>query len=290
MIGLGDAAVVQARDRIRAAVHNSGLRWPDRRITLALSPAGLPKRGAGFDLALAVALLAAAGVVPVEAAGALVLIGELGLDGSVRPVPGVLPCLLAARNSGRELAVVPEANIGEAGLATGIRVLGVRRLADLVAHLCGETGRLIRPGPPRICPVPPTADMADVLGQPEARAALELAAAGGHHLAMIGPPGAGKTMLASRLPGLLPPLPQEHALEVTAVHSVAGILDENTPLVTRAPFVDPHHSASLAAVVGGGSGVIRPGAVSVAHRGVLFLDEAPNHRAHHALICRKFSC
>jgi len=150
----------------------------------------------------------------------------------------------------------------------------VRRLADLVAHLCGETGRLIRPGPPRICPVPPTADMADVLGQPEARAALELAAAGGHHLAMIGPPGAGKTMLASRLPGLLPPLPPEHALEVTAVHSVAGILDENTPLVTRAPFVDPHHSASLAAVVGGGSGVIRPGAVSVAHRGVLFLDES----------------
>lgn len=274
VIGLGDAAVVQARDRIRAAVHNSGLRWPDRRITLALSPAGLPKRGAGFDLALAVALLAAAGVVPIEAAGALVLIGELGLDGSVRPVPGVLPCLLAARNNGHESAIVPEANIDEAGLTTGIRVHGVRRLTDLVAHLCGETGRLIAPGPPRSLSGPPAADMADVLGQPEARAALELAAAGGHHLAMIGPPGAGKTMLASRLPGLLPPLSSEHALEVTAVHSVAGILDENTPLVTRAPFVDPHHSASLAAVVGGGSGVIRPGAVSIAHRGVLFLDES----------------
>ena len=278
VIGLGDAAVVQARDRIRAAVHNSGLRWPDRRITLALSPAGLPKRGAGFDLALAVALLAAAGVVPIEAVGALVLIGELGLDGSVRPVPGVLPCLLAARSADRESAVVPEANIGEAGLATGMRVRGVRRLADLVAHLRGEPDRLIAPGPARAQLGPPPADMADVLGQPEARAALELAAAGGHHLAMIGPPGAGKTMLASRLPGLLPPLSSEHALEVTAVHSVAGILDENTPLVTRAPFVDPHHSASLAAVVGGGSGVIRPGAVSVAHRGILFLDEAPEFR------------
>ena len=278
VIGLGDAAVVQARDRIRAAVHNSGLRWPDRRITLALSPAGLPKRGAGFDLALAVALLAAAGVVPVEAAAAVVLIGELGLDGSVRPVTGVLPCLLAARSGGRECAVVPESNIGEAALASGIRVLGVRRLADLVGHLRGEGGGLSEPGPPSTGAGPPAADMADVLGQPQARAALELAAAGGHHLAMIGPPGAGKTMLASRLPGLLPPLSAEHALEVTAVHSVAGILDENTPLVTRAPFVDPHHSASLAAVVGGGSGVIRPGAVSVAHRGVLFLDEAPEFR------------
>ncbi len=278
VIGLGDTAVVQARDRIRAALHNSGCRWPDRKITLALSPAGLPKRGAGFDLALAVAVLAAAGVVPAEAAGEAVLIGELGLDGQVRPVPGVLPSLLAVRAAGRTRAIVPLGNLAEAGLAGDVRVSGVSALGDLIAVLRGEGDALVAAGSPRRPPVTGWADLADVVGQPEGRAALELAAAGGHHLAMIGPPGAGKTMLASRLPGLLPALDDEQALEVTAVHSVAGILDPATPLVVRPPFVDPHHSASVAAVVGGGSGVIRPGAVSVAHRGVLFLDEAPEFK------------
>src|SRR6478735_10743196 len=274
VIGMGDAAVTQARDRIRAAVLNSGQRWPDRRITLALSPAALPKRGAGYDIALAVAVLAAAGVVPAAAAGDAVLIGELGLDGQVRSVRGVLPALLAARAMGRERAIVPAGNLAEAALATGMTVWGVASLSDLVASFRGEVQALIqgvasRPVRDRVGP-----DLADVLGQPEARLALEFAAAGGHHLAMIGPPGAGKTMLATRLPGVLPPLDDEQALEVTAVHSVAGVLDEGTPLVTRPPFVDPHHSASLAAVVGGGSAHIRPGSVSVAHRGVLFLDEA----------------
>lgn len=276
VIGMGDAAVSQARDRVRAAVLNSGQKWPDKRITLALSPAGLPKKGASFDLALAVALLAAAGVVPARGAARTVLVGELGLDGSLRPVRGMLPLLLAARRQGRSEAIVPVANLAEAALA-GMRVRGVDSLAGLVLHL-NRKGPLIDP-PPREPPEQVSfVDMADVLGQPEARAALELAAAGGHHLAMVGPPGAGKTMLAMRLPGLLPPLDDEQSLEVTAVHSVAGALDDRTPLITRPPFVDPHHSASLASMVGGGSGLIRPGSASLAHRGVLFLDEAPEFR------------
>ncbi len=277
VIGMGDAAVTQARDRIRAAVVNSGQRWPDRRITLALSPAALPKRGAGYDIALAVAVLAAAGVVP-TAAGETVLIGELSLNGQVRPVRGVLPALLAARAAGRERAIVPIGNLAEAALATGMSVWGVASLADLVASLTGEVHRLVAGIPAPAINTGTGPDLADVLGQPEARLALEFAAAGGHHLAMIGPPGAGKTMLANRLPGVLPALDAEQALEVTAVHSVAGMLDDEIPLITRPPFVDPHHSASLAAVVGGGSAHIRPGSVSLAHWGVLFLDEAPEFR------------
>ena len=277
VIGLGDAAVYQARDRVRAAVMNSGHRWPDKRITLALSPAALPKKGAAYDLALAVALLEAAGVVPRGRVGGTVLLGELGLDGTVRPVRGVLPLLLAARAAGRQEAVVPVGNLTEAALS-GLRVHGVAALIDLLSHLNGEPDRLIQNPPVPVKQPPRLPDMADVLGQPEARAALEVAAAGGHHLAMIGPPGAGKTMLATRLPGLLPVLDAEQSLEVTAVHSVAGNLDGDTPLITHPPFVDPHHTASLAAVIGGGSGLIRPGSVSLAHRGVLFMDEAPEFR------------
>jgi magnesium chelatase family protein len=278
IVGMGDMAVAQAKDRVHAAVLNSGFRFPQHRITVSLAPAGVHKRGAGFDLPIAVALLAAAGDIPSGAADGAVLIGELGLDGSVRPVPGVLPCLLAAAAAGRTEAIVAQENLAEASLATGLRVRGVACLADLVAHFHDMPGLLREPAP---APVPgrrAAPDMADVLGQPEGRFALELAAAGGHHLAMIGPPGAGKTMLAARLPGLLPPLTQEQALQVTAIHSVAGRLDPDTPLITSAPFVDPHHSASLVAMVGGGSGDIRPGSVSLAHRGVLFLDESPEFR------------
>jgi magnesium chelatase family protein len=188
VIGMGDAAVTQARDRIRAAVLNSGFKWPDRRITLALSPAALPKRGAGYDIALAVAVLAAAGVVPVAAAGETVLIGELGLDGQVRPVRGVLPALLAARAAGRERAIVPIGNLSEAALATGMAVWGVASLGDLVASMKGETAALIPGVARRPARGREVADLADVLGQPEARLALEFAAAGGHHLVMVGPP------------------------------------------------------------------------------------------------------
>jgi len=275
VIGLPDPAIIQSRDRIRAAILNSGHRWPDRRITLALSPAGLRKSGAGYDIALAVAVLAASGVVPGRAAGDTVLIGELGLDGAMRPVRGVLPALLAARTAGRTRAVVPLGNLAEAALATGMTVWGAPTLADLVASLRGENHCMVQGVAPAPAGLPELPDLADVLGQPEARLALEIAAAGGHHLAMIGPPGAGKTMLASRLPGVLPPLDGQQSLEVTAVHSVAGLLEEGTPLITRPPFVDPHHTASQAAIIGGGSGHIRPGSASLAHCGVLFLDEAP---------------
>ena len=187
VIGMGDAAVTQARDRVRAAVLNSGQKWPDRRITLALSPAALPKRGAGYDIALAVAVLAAAGSIPAGGAGEAVLVGELGLDGTVRPVRGVLPSLLAARAAGRVRAVVPAGNVAEAALATGVRVHGVRCLADLIAWLRGERNDLVAAEPATPTDDRAVPDLADVLGQPEARLALEVAAAGGHHLAMIGP-------------------------------------------------------------------------------------------------------
>ncbi|WP_090482522.1 ATP-binding protein [Nakamurella panacisegetis] len=281
VIGLGDVAVTQARDRVRSAVVNSGHRWPEKRITLALSPAALPKRGAGFDLAMAVAVLAAAEIIPIHAPGELVLLGELGLDGRVLPTRGTLPSLLATKAAGRAAAIVPAPNLAEAVLAGGVQVRGVSCLADLIGYFNGEPDRLQLPRPGVEPELPPMADMVDVLGQPEARAALELAAAGGHHLAMIGPPGAGKTMLAGRLPGLLPRLDQESALEVTAVHSVAGQLDDDGPLITRPPFVAPHHSASLAALIGGGSSFIRPGSASLAHRGVLFLDESSDVKYTH---------
>ncbi len=276
VIGMVDAAISQARDRVRAAVQNSGIRWPDRRITLALSPASLRKSGAGYDVALAVAVLAAAGVVPVTAVDAAVFVGELGLDGQVRPVRGVLPSLLAARDAGRTAAFVARDNLAEAALAEGMTVRGVRTLTDLIGYLRGDDDNLLRPhdaDDPPVGRTPP--DLADVVGQPEARTALEVAAAGGHHLLMIGPPGAGKSMLANRLPGILPPLATRESLEVTALYSVAGLLPDDVPLMSTPPFVDPHHSASMASIVGGGTGTIRPGSVSLAHRGVLFLDEAP---------------
>jgi magnesium chelatase family protein len=275
VVGMGDMAVAQARDRVRAAVVNSGFDWPQTRITVSLAPAGIHKRGAGFDMAIAMALLAASGVVPGDAVSDVVMVGELGLDGSVRPVPGVLPSLLAAARAGKARAVVASDNLAEASLARGLTVRGVATLKDLVGHFRGKPGLLVAPGPRAAAPRRAGPDLADVYGQTEARFALELAAAGGHHLAMIGPPGAGKTMLAARLPGLLPPLTEAESLEVTAIHSVAGKLDPATPLLLTPPFVDPHHSASLAAMIGGGSGDIRPGSVSLAHLGVLFIDEAP---------------
>ncbi|MGW0365408.1 YifB family Mg chelatase-like AAA ATPase [Streptomyces sp. NPDC002990] len=300
LVGLPDKTLVESRDRVRAALVNSGAPWPQKKLTVGLSPASVPKSGAGFDLAVAAAVLGAAEVVDAGAIADLVLIGELGLDGRVRPVRGILPAVLAAAEAGYRQVVVPQQCAAEAALVPDVSVLGVRSLRQLIAVLTGGVvpeepadppGRpdpmlagLVLPGAGLGTGISPGRsgrgdgadfpDLADVAGQHVARRALEVAAAGGHHLFLSGPPGAGKTMLAERLPWILPPLTRQESVEVTAVHSVAGILPPGEPLVTRAPYCAPHHSATMQSLVGGGNGVPRPGAVSLAHRGVLFLDEA----------------
>jgi magnesium chelatase family protein len=312
LVGLPDASLTESRDRVRAACANSGHPLPQRRITVNLSPAALPKAGSGFDLAIAVALLTAQGVLSGPGVQKYVHMGELGLNGRVRPVRGVLPATLAAVRSGCPDVVVPLANEAEARLVPGATVYPMETLADLIRLHGGEPGRrwaelepaallnvlpegkvspgLVRsksPGPgdllvgsphvvaPRPPGLPgPQPDLADVVGQKEARRALEVAAAGGHHLLLMGPPGTGKTLLASRLPGLLPDLDDEEAVEVTALHSVAGTLDPAIGLIRRPPFQNPHHTCTIVSMVGGGSGLPHPGAASLAHRGILFLDEA----------------
>jgi magnesium chelatase family protein len=274
LTGLPDTALNEARDRVRAAVVNSGHDWPNRRITVNLLPAALPKHGSGFDVAIAAALLAGAGELPPVPLEGVVLLGELGLDGAVRPIRGVLPMVAAASRAGITRAIVPLANAREASVVPGVTVRAIDSLHRLIEFVRGS-GTLL--DPPSAPPAPQVAgpDLADVAGQATARYGLEIAAAGGHHLALLGPPGAGKTMLAERLPSILPELDDEAALEVTALQSIAGILPADGRLVRRPPFQAPHHSASLAALVGGGTGLARPGALSLAHRGVLFLDEAP---------------
>ncbi|MEU8113174.1 YifB family Mg chelatase-like AAA ATPase [Micromonospora sp. NPDC048947] len=272
--GLPDTALHEARDRVRAAVVNSGQRWPNRRITLNLLPATLPKFGSAFDLAIAAALLGGSGELPLLPLEGVVVLGELGLDGTVRPVRGVLPMVAAAAQAGVARVIVPVGNAAEAAVIPGVRVRAVDTLHRLVAFVRDGTPLI---EPPADIPEPPAGgpDLADVAGQQLGRRALEVAAAGGHHVALLGPPGAGKTMLAERLPSILPELDDDAALEVTALHSVAGLLPPGGRLLRRPPFQAPHHTATVPSLVGGGSGLARPGAVSLAHRGVLFLDEAP---------------
>ena len=283
LIGLPDTGLSESRDRVRAAVINSQITWPQASLTVSLAPASIPKQGSSFDLAIAIAVLRAEGKIRPAELSETVFIAELGLDGSLRPVRGVLPSVLAAARAGFSAVCVAEANLAEAEQVSGIKSVGVRTLRQAIAYANGEpipeepAPQVLHsePPPPAETDDPNVPDMADVLGQFEARLALEVSATGGHHLFLCGAPGSGKTMLAERLPGLLPPLDERAALEVTAVHSVAGTLHPSKPLVTEPPFCAVHHSATPAALVGGGSSMIRPGAVSRAHRGVLFLDEAP---------------
>lgn len=282
LVGLPDSSTLQARERVRAASARSGIRLAQRRITVNMTPAWRPKHGSGFDLAIAMAVIDAQGDLLIHVPGDLVLLGELGLDGRLRPIPGVLPALLAARAHGITRAVVPEENLPEALLVSGLEVDGAPDLTSLLHRFGADVG----PSPvrePAIQSPPEGAryrethllDFADVLGQAQARRAAEVAAAGAHHLLLIGPPGAGKTMIASRLPGILPALDPEDSLDVSAIHSLSGRFDAGAGLLRIPPFENPHHTASTAAVVGGGAGLALPGAISRAHAGVLFLDEAP---------------
>lgn len=289
LVGRPDTSLNEARDRCRMAITNSKLDWPaTRRITILLSPADLPKRGTHFDLAIAVSMLAASDVVPPGSLAGTVFLGELTLTGGLRSVPGVLPMVLAASTRGITRVFVPEPEAAEAAMVPGMEVFGVRSLAQVVAELQGEE----IPTAPEVAPMSglrmlawrgqermSEVDMVDVLGMADARYAVEVAAAGGHHLMLSGPKGAGKTTLAERIPTILPDLTPQESLELTAIHSLAGALQSGDRMLTRPPFFAPHHDASKVALLGGGTGQVRPGDISRSHCGVLFLDEFPLFRA-----------
>ena len=285
IIGLPDTSLSEARERVKSACQASGAKWPETRVTVNLSPASMPKRGSSHDLAIAASVLSASGTIPHDCLNDTVVLGEVNLDGTVLPINGLLPILLHARDQGVCKVIVPHANLDEAALVPDVNAIGVRHVGELIELMGGtakyEISDLIRDVNPNddtmsICP--PPGDMNEVMGQETAKWALEVAAAGGHHLMMTGPPGTGKTMLASRIPGIMSPLSESEQLEVASIRSLCGTLP-SYGISDIPPFEAPHHTASTASLVGGGAGLAQPGAITRAHRGILFMDEAPEFSA-----------